>query len=176
MKYNSESLVSLGIFGLGLVAVGYAIALHSRMKAVAEKLDTSIEKIANDAEIEIPSKVIDQAVQKAVDRESYTAVRRATDFVVDDLRKEISDRVSTAVQASYDSIADDVTSAIAKNVAKIDEERLKKDVIAKAKRQIADKFDDKLDGVLEEFNGNLQNVSRIYESIAKSFSKENLLS
>ncbi len=69
-----------------------------------------------------------------------------------------------------------MTSEITKNVAKIDEDRLKRDVVAKAKQQIADKFDDKLDGLLEEFNGNLQNVSRIYKSIANSFSKEDLLS
>lgn len=176
MKLNSESLFSFGVFGLGLVAIGYAIGVHSRMKAVAEKLDTSIDKIANDAEIEIPAKVIDQAVQKAVDRESYTAVRKATDTVVDSLQREIKDQVSSAVKASYDVIAEDVTSEIAKSVAKIDEDRLKRDVVAKAKQQIADKFDDKLDGLLEEFNGNLQNVSRIYKSIAKSFSKEDLLS
>lgn len=169
MKLNSDSLFSFGVFGLGLIAIGYAIGVHSRMKAVADKLDTSIDKIANDAEVEIPSKLIEHAVQKAVDRESYTAVRRATDVVVESLKREIGDQVSTAVKASYDSIADNVTSEIAKNVAKIDEARLKKEVVAKAKEQIVEKFDDKLDDLLEEFNGNLQNVSRIYKSIAKSF-------
>ena len=174
MKLNSDTLLSFGVFGLGLVAIGYAVGIHSRMKAVADKLDTSIDKIANDTEVEIPSKLIEQAVQKAVDRESYTAVRRATDVVVNGLKKEIGDQVSTAVKASYDSIADGVTSEIAKNVAKIDEARLKREVVTKAKEQIAEKFDDKLDYFLEEFNGNLQNVGKIYKSIAKSFSKEEI--
>ncbi len=172
MKINSDSLLGFGVFGLGLAAIGYAIGIRSRMKVVADKLDTSIEKIANETDIEIPSKVVDQAVQRAVDRESYTVVQRAVGDMADKLKKEIEDRVSTAVRARYDSIADDVTAEIAKNVAKIDESRLKKDVIAKAKEQIAEKFDDKLDDVLAEFNGNLQSVSRIYKSIAKSFSKE----
>lgn len=61
-----------------------------------------------------------------------------------------------------------------KNVAKIDEARLKREVVTKAKEQIAEKFDDKLDDILEEFNGNLQNVGKIYKSIAKSFSKEEI--
>ena len=167
MKLNSDTLLSFGVFGLGLVAIGYAVGIHSRMKAVADKLDTSIDKIANDTEVEIPSKLIEQAVQKAVDRESYTAVRRATDVVVNSLKKEIGDQVSTAVKASYDSIADGVTSEIAKNVAKIDEARLKREVVTKAKEQIAEKFDDKLDD-------NLQNVGKIYKSIAKSFFKEEI--
>ena len=33
-------------------------------------------------------------------------------------------------------------------------------------------FSHKLDDLLEEFNGNLQNVGKIYTSIAKSFTKE----
>jgi len=61
-----------------------------------------------------------------------------------------------------------------KNIAKIDEARLKREVVTKAKEQIAEKFDDKLDDILEEFNGNLQNVGKIYKSIAKSFSKEEI--
>ena len=174
MKLNSDTLLSFGVFGLGLVAIGYAVGIHSRMKAVADKLDTSIDKIANDTEVEIPSKLIEQAVQKAVDRESYTAVRRATDVVVNSLKKEIGDQISTAVKASYDSIADGVTSEIAKNVAKIDEARLKREVVTKAKEQIAEKFDDKLDDILDEFNGNLQNVGKIYKSIAQSFVKEEI--
>ena len=48
------------------------------------------------------------------------------------------------------------------------------EVVQKAKEQIAEKFDDKLDDLLEEFNGNLQNVGKIYKSIARSFSKEDI--
>ena len=69
---------------------------------------------------------------------------------------------------------DGVADQIAKNVAGIDESKLKKEVVQKAKEQIAEKFDDKLDDLLEEFNGNLQNVGKIYKSIARSFSKEDI--
>lgn len=148
--------------------------VHSKMKTVCEKLDTSIDRLANDTEVDIPAKVIDQAVQRAVDRESYSAVKRATDEVMDDVKREIESRVGAVVKEHYDAISDGVTDQIAKNVAKIDEGRLRKEVVQKAKEQIAEKFDDKLDDILEEFNGNLQNVGKIYKSIAKSFSKEDI--
>lgn len=45
MKLNSDTLLSFGVFGLGLVAIGYAVGIHSRMKAVADKLDTSVNPI-----------------------------------------------------------------------------------------------------------------------------------
>lgn len=170
MRINADSFVSVGICILGLVGVGYAIGVHSKMKVMCDRLDTSIDNLANNTEIDIPAKVIDQAVQRAVDRESYSAVKRATD----DVKREIEARVGAAVKEHYDAISDGVTDQIAKSVAKIDESRLKKEVVQEAKEQIADKFDDKLDDILEEFNGNLQNVGKIYKSIAKSFSKEDI--
>ena len=161
MRINADSFVSVGICILGLVGVGYAIGVHSKMKVMCDRLDTSIDNLANNTEIDIPAKVIDQAVQKAVERESYSAVKRATEEVM-------------AVKAQYDAISDGVADQIAKNVARIDESKLKKEVVQKAKEQIAEKFDDKLDDLLEEFNGKLQNVGKIYKSIARSFSKEDI--
>lgn len=167
MRINADSFVGVGICILGLVGVGYAIGVHSKMKVMCDRLDTSIDNLANNTEIDIPAKVIDQAVQKAVERESYSAVKRATEEVVADAKREIESRVGTAVKAQYDAISDGVAD-------QIDESKLKKEVVQKAKEQIAEKFDDKLDDLLEEFNGNLQNVGKIYKSIARSFSKEDI--
>lgn len=150
MRINTDSFVGIGICILGLVGVGYAIGVHSKMKVMCDRLDTSIDNLANNTEIDIPAKVIDQAVQKAVERESYSAVKRATEEVMADAKREIESRVGTAVKAQYDAISDGVAD------------------------QIAEKFDDKLDDLLEEFNGNLQNVGKIYKSIARSFSKEDI--
>lgn len=174
MKLNSDFLISIGVCALGLLGIGYAFGVRSKMKTMCDKLDTSIDRLANDTEIDIPDKVINQAVQRAVDREAGYAVQKATDVIVSGVKHEITEKVSAAVNAKYSDISDDVTSEIAKNVARIDESRLKKEVIKKAKEQIAEKFDGKLDDILEEFNGSLQNVGRIYKSIAKSFSKEDL--
>lgn len=174
MRINADSFVGVGICILGLVGVGYAIGVHSKMKVMCDRLDTSIDNLANNTEIDIPAKVIDQAVQKAVELESYSAVKRATEEVVADAKREIESRVGTAVKAQYDAISDGVADQIAKNVARIDESKLKKEVVQKAKEQIAEKFDDKLDDLLKEFNGNLQNVGKIYKSIARSFFKEDI--
>ena len=31
MKLNSDTLLSFGVFGLGLVAIGYAVGIHSQI-------------------------------------------------------------------------------------------------------------------------------------------------
>ena len=175
MKMNLDSFIGVGVCVLGLIGAGYEIGTRSRMNAVCDKLDIAIDRLANDTDLDIPNKIIDQAVRKAVERESYNAVKRATDEVTCDIKREIENRVDIAVKHQYETISDEVTEQIAKNVAKLDEHRLKKEVVQKAKEQIADKFDNKLDDVLEEFNERLQNVGKIYQSIAKSFSKEEIL-
>ena len=49
---------------------------------------------------------------------------------------------------------------------------MEREVVARAKDVVADKFDRKLDNLLEEYNENLQNVKKIYGSIAKSITKD----
>ena len=65
MRINADSFVGVGICILGLVGVGYAIGVHSKMKVMCDRLDTSIDNLANNTEIDIPAKVIDQAVRSS---------------------------------------------------------------------------------------------------------------
>ena len=55
MKLNTDSFVGVGICILGLLGVGYAIGVHSKMKRVCEKLDTSIDRLANESVVDIPA-------------------------------------------------------------------------------------------------------------------------
>lgn len=116
--------------------------------------------------------MVERAIEGAVKREVAAAVKKATEEVIAAAERDIRKEVTAEVERQYTSISDGVTDEIANRVARIDEAKLRKEVVEKAKQQIADKFDDKLDNLLEEFNGNLQNVGKIYKSIAKSFSKE----
>ena len=47
MRINADSFVGVGICILGLVGVGYAIGVHSKMKVMCDRLDTSIDNLAN---------------------------------------------------------------------------------------------------------------------------------
>lgn len=153
---NLELIVGIGVAIAGMIGIGYAIGTRSKMNTLCEKLDTSIDKLSDDIPVDIPEKLVSRAIENAVQREVAAAVKLATN----------------EVERQYTAISDGVTDEIAARVARIDEAKLRKEVVEKAKKQIADKFDDKLDDLLEEFNGNLQNVGKIYTSIAKSFTKE----
>lgn len=90
--------------------------------------------------------------------------------VISKIKSDIHSEVSSVVSDERKKISEKVTDTIAEEVSKIDEDELRKDVVSKAKEQIAAKFDNKLDDILEDFNSNLSNVSRIYRSIAQTIS------
>lgn len=46
------------------------------------------------------------------------------------------------------------------------------DSALKAFKSLAEKFDTKLDGILDDFNDQLQSVQKIYSSIAKSIARD----
>lgn len=169
---NLELIVGIGVVIAGMIGIGYAIGTRSKMNTLCEKLDTSIDKLSDDIPVDIPEKLVSRAIENAVQREVAAAVKLATNEVVAAAERDIRKEVCAEVERQYTAISDGVTDEIAARVARIDEAKLRKEVVEKAKKQIADKFDDKLDDLLEEFNGNLQNVRKIYTSIAKSFTKE----
>ncbi len=169
---NLELIVGIGVAIAGMIGIGYAIGTRSKMNTLCEKLDTSIDKLSDDIPVDIPEKLVSRAIENAVQREVAAAVKLATNEVVAAAERDIRKEVNAEVERQYTAISDGVTDEIAARVARIDEAKLRKEVVEKAKKQIADKFDDKLDDLLEEFNGNLQNVGKIYTSIAKSFTKE----
>lgn len=169
---NLDLIVGVGIFMAGIFGVGYAIGTRSKVNQLCEKLDTSIDKLSDDIQVDIPDKMIQRAVETAVEKEATSAVKRATDEIVAATERDIRKEVKAEVERQYTSISDGVTDEIAARVARIDEGKLRREVVEKAKNQIAEKFDDKMDDLLEEFNGNLRSVGKIYKSIEKSFSKE----
>lgn len=68
----------VGLLGVafGLVGIGYAMGTHSKMAKISEKLDRSIDDLAGSTPIDIPSGMIERAVEKAVAAEAKQAVGR----------------------------------------------------------------------------------------------------
>ena len=167
-KIDCDWIFGFGMMVVGLVGLGYGIGVHCKMKKLCEKLDTTIEDLSNDVPIDIPKEVVDQAVERAAERRARYAVDNAAADVISKIKADIHSDVSSAVSDERKRISEQVTDKIAEKVSKIDEDELRKDVVNKAKEQIAAKFDNKLDDILEDFNSNLSNVSRIYRSIAQT--------
>lgn len=170
MTKNDIFATLLGI--AGLVGIGYAIGTHTKMAKISERLDRSINDLADNMEIDIPEKLIDKAVEEAAKNEARRAVEEATKEVINQIKNDIHTKVQREVDKEYDSIKDSVLKEITVSASKIDTSKVRKDVEEAAKKAVLDKFDDNLDDILEKFNKDLDNTSKIYSSIRDAITKE----
>ena len=161
----------VGMLGatVGLIGVGYALAMHSKMAKMAkisENLDHSIDELANHIPVDIPDAMVERALEKAVAVRVKDTVAKATDEVVAGIKRDIHKQVSDVIESEYSNIKDTVLEEIVTEAAKIDVKRVRADVEKAAKDHAIEKFDDNLDNILENFSDQLKNTSRIYTSIA----------
>ena len=54
MKKSMEFYMNVAGWVIGLVGAGYAVGVHCKMNALAKKLDSKIDRLADDAAIQIP--------------------------------------------------------------------------------------------------------------------------
>lgn len=161
------------VFGFtGLVAIGYAIGTHTKMAKISERLNQSINDLSDNMEFDIPEKLIDKAVEEAAKNEARRAVEEATKEVINQIKNDIHTKVQREVDKEYDSIKDSVLKEITVSASKIDTSKVRKDVEEAAKKAVLDKFDDNLDDILEKFNKDLENTSKIYGSIREALTKD----
>lgn len=161
---NANDLVLL----LGIAGIAYGLYTSHKMKNICSKLDKSIDDVASSVNVDISEVLIDAAVEKAVEKEAAVAVKRSTEKAVKDIESDISKEVKTAVREHYSNLKEDVAREMRKQVGEIDIREIREDVVDKAKEQLAAKFDNSLDDLLEKYNKDLANVSKIYSSIAGS--------
>lgn len=171
MNNKFDGLVGLLGVTVGLIGFGYAMGMHNKMAKISEKLDRSIDDLAGNTPIDIPADMIERAVEKAVACEVKQAVGKTTDRIIVDVKRDIHKQVSDAVESEYSNIKDTVLKELIDEAAKIDAKRVRADVEKAAKEHALEKFDDNLDDILENFNDQLKNTSKIYTSIADTMTK-----
>ena len=161
---------AVGIIGLavGMIGVGYALGARSKMAKISEKIDMSIDDIANKTPVDISDSLIERATEKAVVYEVKQAVSKATDATIADMKRDIHKQVSDAVNTEYSSIKTSVLNEITNEAAKIDVNRVRADIEKAAKEAVMDKLDTNMDQILENFNEQLKNTTKIYNSIANT--------
>lgn len=171
MNINISSDLAIAMIGIvaGMLGVGYAIGQKKKLDDISDKVDKSIEELSADIKVDLSDTFIKRAVDRAVDRETAFAVRRAVDKVVKDIEENIDRQVKNAVSVVYSDTRKAVVDETAKKVSQIDIQVLRNEVVKQAKDQVAQKFDGSLNGILEDFNRDLNHVSKIYQSIAQSF-------
>lgn len=154
------------------VSVAAAIYCHRKLKFGIRLMNKAAESISDITVVDVQQSMIDRAIDAAVHCKVASAVGRATRMCEDEIIADTRKKVSGAVQQSYGKISKAVTDAIAKEAAKIDQSAIMETATEKAKELLLERFDGKLDGLMTDYQRNLDNVGKIYQSIASSMANK----
>ena len=167
MRINLETVGKVLSVVSAVGGVVVAIISQRQLNETAELVGTTVKELSDLQEMDVKEEIVNRAIEKSVDKQVEKITSRVYDRVYNETLRKATKWVEDNVQALYSSISESVTKKIATEVAKIDQEKLKKEVTAQAKEIIIEKFDGQLDDQLVEFNKNLENVGKIYQSIAQ---------
>lgn len=152
---------------------GFGGMIYEAVKAhkFAKKVGMAVDEMKDATKTDIQEAIIERAVQDAAEREIARYVRLAGKEAMDRTKDQIRKRVKAEVEKSFGDISESVAREVSRQVSNIDRVALQRKIEEQAKQQIMEKFNGSLDNILGDFNQNLENTKKIYQSIADSISK-----
>lgn len=158
--------------GAGLTGIGVGLYAGHQLRECKKLIGAASKQIADMTDIEVSQALINNAVTAAAARETNRAVSRAVRNANDAIASEAKKQVEAAVKQTYGKVSKAVTDRVAEEVTKLSKDDLAETVTERAKELIIERFEGKLDGMLDEYNRNLENVGKIYQSIASSMTEK----
>lgn len=158
----------IGLLVLSGVSVLAAVYCHHELRRTVRLVSKACDHVAELTVVDIQHDVVDRAINNAAAHEVGRVVNHAVRCVEDDLARQTQKCVRDAVKESYGKLSKSVSDAIAREAAKVDGNQIMEDATEKAKEMLLERFDGKLDGLMSDYQCNLDNVGKIYQSIASS--------
>lgn len=158
----------IGLLVLSGVSVLAAVYCHHELRRTVRLVSKACDHVAELTVVDIQHDVVDRAINNAAAHEVGRVVNHAVRCVEDDLARQTQKCVRDAVKESYGKLSKSVSDAIAREAAKMDGNQIMEDATEKAKEMLLERFDGKLDGLMSDYQRNLDNVGKIYQSIASS--------
>ncbi len=167
------------IGGAVVVGVLEALYFHKKIKKIEEltiqaqqNVDKAADILSNNIDVDIPDGFIEKAVSKAVDKEVSHQIKSATMDIVSETKSDMRRKISSNVDQAFSDTKTMVHDELKKQISSLSIESIKKEVIIEAKKEAADRFKTDLDAILDKHNQELDKVTEIYSSIAKSMRGE----
>lgn len=163
-----RKLERIGLCVLAGASVIAAVYCHRQMKKTVKLVSKAAEGVAELTVVDIQHDIVDMAINNAANREVGRVVNRAVHNVEDEMIHQTQKYVRDVVKESYGKLSKTMSDAIAREAAKVDSNQIMEDATEKAKEMLLERFDGKLDGLMSDYQRNLDNVGKIYQSIASS--------
>lgn len=166
---------TLGLFLAGLA--GYVIyAENKRIRAAEETkmtVNETASKLSEGIDVDISAEIVNEAIERAVNRQVQKAVDVACADAVKIITDDVHNQVKGTLTRSYDEIKYGVKLDLENQLGEVDISGIRNQVVNEARAVAAEKFKNDLDEVLEEYNAKLNDVGKIYRSIAETLNPSN---
>lgn len=167
----NKNVLYVGI-GLSVVSIGCNIILYVNQRRIDNIMDEVVESVADNIDIEVPSYMVEKAVGLIAKIKTESAIRESTQKITNTLSNDIRMTVKETVAISKDEIKSQVKEELQRQVKNINIDSLREEVKSEAREFAVQKFQTSLDSILEDHNSQLNNVKKIYSSIAESMSNK----
>ena len=151
------------------VSVAAAIYCGKKLKDVMGVVNSAVTDVSSLTYIDVQQAIVDKAVERAAQNAAGKAVK-ATEGLMTTM---VERAVSNAVVNAKEPLKQAVTEKMAREIAMIDKSELTEAIEESAKAMILEKFEGRLDGIAADFSRNLENVGKIYQSIAETMQPKN---
>lgn len=165
-KLKAGRIVGYILAGASVVAAVYC---GKKLKDVMGVVNSAVTDVSSLTYIDVQQAVVDKAVEKAAQNAAGKAVK-ATEGLMTSM---VERAVTSAVVNAKEPLKQAVTEKMAREIAMIDKSELTEAIEESAKAMILEKFEGRLDGIAADFSRNLENVGKIYQSIAETMQPKN---
>ena len=165
-RLKAGRILGYVLAGASVVAAVYC---GKKLKDVMGVVNSAVTDVSSLTYIDVQQAVVDKAVEKAAQNAAGKAVK-ATEGLMTSM---VERAVTSAVINAKEPLKQAVTEKLAREVALIDKSELVEAVEEQAKAMILEKFEGRLDGIAADFSRNLENVGKIYQSIAETMQPKN---
>lgn len=170
VKKENSRLKAGRIAGYVLTGASIIAAVYcgKKLKDIMGVINSAVTDVSSLTYIDVQQAIVDKAVEKAAQNAADKAVK-ATEGL---MRDTVERAVSSAVLNAKEPLKKAVTEKIAREIALVDKSELTAEIEEQAKQLIIEKFEGKLDGIASDFSRNLENVGKIYQSIAETMQQK----
>lgn len=157
-----------GSVASSVAAFGIALYQLNTNRKLARKLDKSIDYILDHSEFEIADVLIEEETKIAVQNQVHTQAVLASKDVRSDMQRDIHNEVFKAVQEMKEDVRDDVREELERKAKQVSVSDIKREVMDDVKKQAKKKVDAKIDEVVEKHTDQLEEITKLYNTINKS--------
>ena len=167
IKFNEAGIIGLVVGAIGTV---YGIIQAKKTNDVSKKLNRTIDELDRSTVVEVQQAIIDQATNRAVERQVASAVKKAIDNVSEQIRSDCDSMIRKDVDRVYNDLKESIQERVSEEIAAIDYDEFREEIQRKVEHKVFEEVKDAMN-VAKIFGGAVRGRGIDFEGMAKVVEK-----